>query len=46
MTPEIRHGEETMSMDRPRPITNAEAAAALDKAAAQVRLNLPKYTKR
>ncbi len=33
-------------MDRPRPITNAEAAAALDKAAAQVRLNLPKYTKR
>ena len=31
-------------MNRPVPITDAQARAALDKAVEQVRLNLPGYT--
>ena len=33
-------------MNRPVPITGAQAQAALDKAVEQVRLNLPRYTKK
>ena len=33
-------------MSRPLPITDQQVQAALDKAVEQVRLNLPKYTKR
>ena len=33
-------------MSRPLPITNERVQAALDRAVEQVRLNLPKYTKR
>lgn len=33
-------------MDRPRPITGKEAEIALGRAVEQVRLNLPRYTKR